>query len=69
MCTGTGAARCVEERLAWELYDEHGYRPHELRPCLSVPQGVAAEHPSRSLHRALRPLRDGLKWLPRVGRR
>jgi hypothetical protein len=50
MCTGPSAARCTEERLAWELYHEHGYRPRALRPCLTPPDPVgpaASARPSR----------------------
>jgi hypothetical protein len=39
VCTGIGAMRCLDEQLAWQLYDEHGYRPRETRPCLTAPSG------------------------------
>jgi hypothetical protein len=58
VCTGIGAPRCLDEQLAWQLYDEHGYRPRETRPCLTAPSG-AAERAQRgvSRHRLLGLLR------------
>ena len=53
MCTGTGAPHCPAEPLAWRLYDEHGYRPRELRPCLTAPHPLAEprEHRVRRFFR------------------
>jgi len=58
VCTGIGAVRCLDEQLAWQLYDEHGYRPRETRPCLTAPSG-ATERTQRMAgpNRLLRLLR------------
>jgi hypothetical protein len=40
MCTGTGASNCPPETLAWQLYEEYGYRPVELRPCMKPSRSV-----------------------------
>ena len=50
MCTGP---RCLPESLAWRLYDEHGYRPRELRPCLTAPRPLT-EPVRRKARRFLR---------------
>jgi hypothetical protein len=57
MCTGPAATRCPDERLAWELYDEHGYRPRELRPCLTAPTNVPTRTERRRRGRPFRPSR------------
>jgi hypothetical protein len=58
MCTGSGAPHCPDERLAWQLYEEHGYQPRELRPCLTAPRPVVTEppHHERARHWLLRLL-------------
>ena len=43
VCTGIGAPHCPDEQLAWQLYDEHGYRPRELRPCLTASRPVVTD--------------------------
>jgi hypothetical protein len=64
MCTGPNAAHCPDEQLAWQLYQDHGYRPWVLRPCLSQQrrlrssphgQGTSPQSPDR--RRLLRLLR------------
>jgi hypothetical protein len=40
MCTGPAALRCLDEQLVWQLYDDYGYRPRALRPCLTAPHPV-----------------------------
>ena len=59
MCTGPDAARCPAEPLAWELYQDHGYRPRALRPCLTgqhgqPPPDCGAARNRRRLRRLLR---------------
>jgi hypothetical protein len=55
MCSGP---HCPGEALAWQLYDEHGYRPRELRPCLTAPRSLTADYrPPRRPRPALRPSR------------
>lgn len=56
MCTGPDAARCPDEPLAWRLYEDHGYRPRSLRPCLTVAPPVRDERRRVLLH-VLRRLR------------
>jgi hypothetical protein len=55
MCSGP---QCPGEALAWQLYDEHGYRPRELRPCLTTPRSLTADYRRpRRLRPVLRPFR------------
>jgi hypothetical protein len=58
MCTGPRASVCPEETLAWQLYDEHGYRPRELRPCLTAPGSAVTPRPrpQHARHQRLRSL-------------
>jgi len=64
VCTGIGAPHCPDEQLAWQLYDEHGYRPRDLRPCLTAyrPAVTDCEPQQSPRYRLVRLLLRQSRW-------